>query len=119
MVKMRYPITYLNIAKRIKKGGAIMENVYDLVQYKKRKKKLILVKKLNQHKFTLTFLLLFSLSSLVWWLVSFKAALLLTIATLLVPFIINGRMKKKKIRQKKSMEQFRSKPAMRASLFKK
>jgi Flp pilus assembly protein TadB len=96
-----------------------MENVYDLATYKKKKKKMMFTKTFNQYKVTLAFLLLFTVSSIVWWIVSFKVALVFTVAMLLVPFIMNGRAKKKKNKQKASMESLRNKPTMKTSLFKK
>ena len=94
-----------------------MDNVYDLATYKKKKKKMMLTKKFQQHKFTIAFLFLITLASIVWWLVSLTAAIILVAVTLLVPFVISGQGKKK-LKPKKSADSIR-KSTMHASLLKK
>lgn len=67
-----------------------MEKVYDLAKYKQRKRKLRLKKIFLEGRFTISFLLLFSIDIAIWWLISLKAAIIYTLLILLIPFIIKG-----------------------------
>ena len=95
-----------------------MENVYDLATYKKKKKKKMLTKKFQQHKILIAFLFVLTLASIIGWLVSVTAAVILVAVTILVPFVISDQGKKK-LKPKMSTDSIRNKSTMNASLFKK
>lgn len=66
-----------------------MKNVYDFVEYKKRRRKVKMAKAFSKYKVLLSFIAIFSISLLLWSLVSLKAAVIFSALIVLLPLIFN------------------------------
>ncbi|WP_318502521.1 hypothetical protein [Bacillus sp. T3] len=66
-----------------------MKNVYDLAEYKKRRKKLKLTRAINKYKVILSFCTIFSISISLWAFVSLKAAVIFSALILMLPLLLN------------------------------
>lgn len=77
-----------------------MKKVYDFAKYKKKKKKMRLVKIYNEYKFTIAFVLIFAVGLSLWTLISLKAVFIYSILLILAALIINGKKKKSRYSKK-------------------
>ncbi|MGJ7921205.1 hypothetical protein [Neobacillus sp. LXY-4] len=66
-----------------------MNNVFDLAEYKKRKRKLKIANVIEKYKVLIAFLLLFSTNILIWAFISLKAAILFLGVMVLTPLIFS------------------------------
>jgi hypothetical protein len=66
-----------------------MKNVYDLEEYKKRKKRLKITRTFNKYKVLISTVALFSISMMLWSFVSLKVAVIFSAIILLLPLIFN------------------------------